>query len=172
MGVGRNLAYRKALFFDNKGFASHMHIMSGDDDLFINETATKYNTAIELHPDSFVYSEPKSSVLAWFRQKRRHMGAGKFYKARHKRMLGADALTGLLFYVSFFMCLAFQYAAYIAIGLFIIRWLCQVLVYRKQFKRLEGRDLRWFLPFYDLVYYLYLNVFGLIGMFTKSMRWK
>ena len=37
MGVGRNLAYRKHLFFDNKGFGSHNHIRSGDDDLFINE---------------------------------------------------------------------------------------------------------------------------------------
>src|SRR5690606_19848156 len=32
MGVGRNLAYTKTLFFKHKGFASHMHILSGDDD--------------------------------------------------------------------------------------------------------------------------------------------
>ena len=28
MGVGRNLAYKKSLFFDNKGFANHLHIPS------------------------------------------------------------------------------------------------------------------------------------------------
>ena len=32
MGVGRNMAYKKDLFFRNKGFAAHMHIKSGDDD--------------------------------------------------------------------------------------------------------------------------------------------
>ena len=32
MGVGRNLAYKKSLFFDNKGFATHLHLPSGDDD--------------------------------------------------------------------------------------------------------------------------------------------
>ena len=46
MGVGRNLAYKKSLFFDNKGFASHIHIPSGDDDLFIQEVAHKNNVAI------------------------------------------------------------------------------------------------------------------------------
>src|ERR1043166_9402215 len=43
MGVGRNLAYTKDLFFRNKGFASHQHILSGDDDLFVNENANKNN---------------------------------------------------------------------------------------------------------------------------------
>ena len=32
MGVGRNLAYKKSLFFNNKGFASHYHIDSKDDE--------------------------------------------------------------------------------------------------------------------------------------------
>ena len=48
MGVGRNLAYKKSLFFDNKGFANHLHIPSGDDDLFINEVASPNNTAVSI----------------------------------------------------------------------------------------------------------------------------
>ena len=46
MGVGRNLAYKKSLFFNNKGFASHMHIPSGDDDLYIQEIAKKNSISI------------------------------------------------------------------------------------------------------------------------------
>ena len=42
MGVGRNLAYKKSLFFDNKGFASHIHIPSGDDDLFISGNTKRF----------------------------------------------------------------------------------------------------------------------------------
>ena len=52
MGVGRNLAYNKSLFFNNKGFASHYHIQTGDDDLFINEVANNKNTAIEFRKES------------------------------------------------------------------------------------------------------------------------
>jgi len=52
MGVGRNLSYKKDLFFKNKGFASHLKILSGDDDLFVNEAATKTNTAVCIDPNS------------------------------------------------------------------------------------------------------------------------
>ena len=46
MGVGRNLAYKKELFYKQKGFASHHHIAGGDDDLFINAAANSNNTAV------------------------------------------------------------------------------------------------------------------------------
>jgi len=38
MGVGRNLAYKRSVFFKNKGFSSHNYVISGDDDLFVNAT--------------------------------------------------------------------------------------------------------------------------------------
>ena len=41
MGVGRNLAYKKDLFFEVNGFASHMKLRSGDDDLFVNQNGNK-----------------------------------------------------------------------------------------------------------------------------------
>src|SRR5690606_17628256 len=40
MGVGRNLAYTKELFFKERAFSKHYHIVSGDDDLFVNGAAT------------------------------------------------------------------------------------------------------------------------------------
>ncbi|WCT14143.1 glycosyltransferase [Mucilaginibacter jinjuensis] len=172
MGVGRNLAYRKELFFSVKGFASHMHIMSGDDDLFVNQNATPANTVIELHQDSFIFSEPKTSFGAWGRQKRRHAGAGKLYKAKHKRMLATDAVSGLLFYLLFFSCLAAEPAMYIAVSLFIVRWLAQILVYKKQFTTLQGKDFIWYIPIADTLYYLYLNIFGLVGTLKKTNQWK
>ena len=64
MGVGRNLAYKKSLFFENKGFASHLHIPSGDDDLFIREVANKHNTTIVVDKSSHTTSEPKV-YLSW-----------------------------------------------------------------------------------------------------------
>ena len=72
MGVGRNLAYHKELFFKNKGFSSHQHILSGDDDLFINEVANKTNTQIVVDSAAHTISVPKQSFKLWIRQKRRH----------------------------------------------------------------------------------------------------
>ncbi len=76
MGIGRNLAYTKTLFFSNKGFASHMHVMSGDDDLFVNENATPDNVGIEIHPDAHTRSSAKNTGNYYW-QKKRHMGVSK-----------------------------------------------------------------------------------------------
>lgn len=43
-GDGYNLAMRRSVFMANKGFASTIHLHSGDDDLFVNQIATESNT--------------------------------------------------------------------------------------------------------------------------------
>lgn len=45
---GNNVAYRRAKFFSNKGFSRSLNKKYGDDDIFISEIATKYNTVVEL----------------------------------------------------------------------------------------------------------------------------
>jgi len=84
MGIGRNLAYKKEEFYNVKGFINHMKIRSGDDDLFINQIAKSKNTAICYSPESFTYSQPKTTFKAWFTQKRRHVSTARFYKSFDK----------------------------------------------------------------------------------------
>jgi poly-beta-1,6-N-acetyl-D-glucosamine synthase len=172
MGIGRNLAYTKSLFFSSKGFASHMHILSGDDDLFVNQNATPDNTAIEIHPDAFTYSDAKTSPGGWYRQKKRHFGVGKVYKGRHRRMLSIDAASGFLFYILLTLCLIFNFEPLLALGLFMFRLIFQYIIYGKLFKRLGGKDLLWYLPIFDMIYYIYLNIFGLTASFIKTTKWK
>ena len=81
MGVGRNLSYKKAVFFRHKGFSAHNHVPGGDDDLFINKAATKKNTAIVIDKDAFTLSEPPKTWEQWMRQKNRHYTTSKYYKA-------------------------------------------------------------------------------------------
>ena len=172
MGVGRNLAYTKTLFFGAKGFAAHMHIMAGDDDLFVNQNATPENTAIEIHPDSFMYTDAKTSLGSWIKQKRRHSGVGKLYKNKHRRMLSLDAITGFLFYILLTLSIVFNVEPLLALGLFMFRLIFQLLIYSRLFKRLDGKNLLWYLPFIDLIYYTYLNIFGLTAIFIKTTQWK
>jgi glycosyltransferase involved in cell wall biosynthesis len=54
MGVGRNLSYKKTIFYRHKGFSAHNNIPSGDDDLFINMAATKKNTKVNIDKDAFL----------------------------------------------------------------------------------------------------------------------
>jgi len=172
MGIGRNLAYTKTLFFGAKGFAAHMHILSGDDDLFVNQNATSDNTIIEIHPEAFTYTAAKTTIGTWYKQKKRHLGVGKYYKTTHRRKLIFDALTGGLFYLLLTLCLVFNFEPILAISIFIFRLVLQYIIYNKIFKKLDSGDLLWGLPALDLFYYTYLNVFGLIATFIKTKQWK
>lgn len=172
MGVGRNLAYTKSLFFRSKGFAAHLHLISGDDDLFINQTATAFNTAVQINPEAHTYSETKTNLSDYYRQKRRHMGVGKYYKSRNRILITLDALSGFLFYTLFTILLFLKFELWVVGGIFIFRLIAQCLIYPKIFKKLDAADLIWWFPVLDLFYYIYLNLFGVVGSVTKNLKWK
>ncbi|MFN4082306.1 MAG: glycosyltransferase [Bacteroidia bacterium] len=169
MGVGRNLAYTKQLFFNNKGFASHSHILSGDDDLFINEVATAGNTTYTIHPESFMLTPAKKTIDAYFRQKSRHITTGKFYKNKHKALLGGYFASLILFH--FYVIIGFIYLPWqwpvIAIAL---KLLLQTIIFTPSLKKLGYKNLAWFLLFLDVLYVLYISYFGTKGLLTRNAR--
>jgi biofilm PGA synthesis N-glycosyltransferase PgaC len=171
MGVGRNLAYRKEVFFRHKGFASHQHIMSGDDDLFINEAATPYNVAIECNPESFTWSEGKPTFEKWSRQKSRHMTTGKHYKPQHKRSLGVYYASLFLFYGLLAACLLVNITTWpIVAGIYFLRLLSQVIVYYNAAVKLKCTSLVWSVPFNDILFVLFTLFYGTKGLFTRNTK--
>ncbi|HVU83700.1 MAG TPA: glycosyltransferase, partial [Puia sp.] len=156
MGVGRNLSYKKNLFFKNKGFSSVNHLPGGDDDLFINQVASRSNTRIVIDPESFTLSEPKKSFRDWVKQKSRHYSTGKFYRPRQKWVLGIYSLSQFLFYPAFIVSLV--YASWVwTLAVFGLRFLIQGVVYFKVMKKLNESDLYpfwWLLDIWMFAYYL------------------
>lgn len=63
-GTACNLAYRRSLFFDHKGFSSALHLNYGDDDLFVSEIATSDNCVAEISPDAVVCRRESDSAYA------------------------------------------------------------------------------------------------------------
>ncbi len=156
MGVGRNLSYKKDLFLKNKGFSSLNHILSGDDDLFINKVATARNTAIVIDQNAITLSEPKKTFGAWMRQKRRHNSTSKYYKPRHKFLLGSYALSYFLFYPLVILTAIFA-SWQIALAVFVVRAISQAIIFYKTMKRLNEHDLFawwWLLDIWMFFYYL------------------
>ncbi len=171
MGVGRNLAYTKNLFFKNKGFASHQHILSGDDDLFINETATAYNVAIQLNPDSFVYTEPKKTYSAWSRQKTRHVSTGKYYKTKDKIFLGMYYTSLMLFFASLTCLLIFEITWPVCLSIYGVRLIAQMLIMYFALKKLKNINMLWLLPLLDILYLFYIIIFGTKGLITRKQKY-
>jgi glycosyltransferase involved in cell wall biosynthesis len=155
MGVGRNLAYRKQLFFDHNIYPKYPQLISGDDDLLINHAATKENTTIRLSTGTFMYSEPKRTWDEYWYQKKRHVSTGRYYKWRHKGLLGVLAVANLFFYPLFLMCLIYTGFAAEALMLFLIKLFVQVVVYNSVMKRLEVHDLFLLFPLLDLTFLIY-----------------
>jgi glycosyltransferase involved in cell wall biosynthesis len=157
MGVGRNLSYKRDLFFKHKGFSSINTIPSGDDDLFINKIATKDNTAVVIDPEAFTLSNPKKTWNEWMNQKYRHYTTAKFYKPLHKFLLGLYSFSLFCIYPLLAISIIF-YCWWLALAVFGVRFLLQGFIYFKTMKKLNEKDLWiWYLLF-DLwmpLYYLF-----------------
>lgn len=159
MGVGRNLSYRKDLFIRHKGFASINHIPSGDDDLFINKAATGKNTAVVIDPDAVTRSIPKTTWKGWLKQKSRHYTTAKFYKPKHKFLLGLYFTTQFLFYPLFILAAIF-YDWRIVLGIFTIRLLLQAIIFHRTMKKMGEADLwPWFILL-DMWMFFYYIIFA------------
>ena len=172
MGVGRNLSYKKSLFFRGKGFAAHMHIPSGDDDLFVNQNATATNTTIEIRPETHMLSEPKLTWKAYWNQKMRHLGAGKFYKTSHQKKLSIQAISAIAFYILLIACYALQIEVVLICVLLFLRLLAQIFIFYKAMLRLQSKDLIYWVLILDLFYYIYLSILSIRGLFRKKIVWK
>lgn len=159
MGVGRNLSYKKDLFFRNKGFSSINHIPSGDDDLFINKVATKNNTAVIIDPEAVTRSIPKRTWKEWRKQKSRHYTTAKYYKPKHKFLLGLYVATQFLFYPLFVATIVF-YDWRFAIALLAVKLSIQGYILHKSMKKMGEKDLwPWFVAL-DIWMFFYYIIFA------------
>lgn len=173
MGVGRNLAYRKEVFFRHKGFASHQHIFCGDDDLFVNEAATPHNVSIEIDPATFVYTEPKTTFSSYSVQKVRHMHTGKYYKKAHQRFLGMYYSGMILFYATVAASLIVNIFTWpIVVGIFAVKLISQTIIFYLCGKKLKCQNIAFGLLFLDFIYVFFLLIYGTRGFFTRNLkRW-
>lgn len=172
MGVGRNLAYTSTQFYEMKGFASHLHLRSGDDDLFVNEAATSDNTTICFHPDSITRSVPKTSFSEWFHQKKRHVSVAGHYKNTHKLLLSGFYIFRILFWLLMPGLLIFQIFPEIVLAILGVKLITEAFVYIKAAKKLNEKDVVWLFPFFDLfLIFLQLTIF-ISNLISKPKHWK
>ena len=147
MGVGRNLAYKKELFFKTGGFKKMMNNRAGDDDLFVNHVANRKNTAVVCSRDSITWSPSKTTMRDWWQQKRRHLSVSHDYRLGTKIRLALEPMSRGLFYLAVIALLvAFAYQpivgsplsilAALALGLFLLRWIVQSIIINLSAKRM------------------------------------
>ncbi len=172
MGVGRNLSYKKELFFKVKGFANHMHINSGDDDLFIKEAANNKNTAICIDPQAHTISKVPNTLKKYFIQKKRHFRSSSLYKLHASIYLGLFHLLEILLPLLIILQIVVLKAYLFAICIFILKVVIQILILYKINHNLQEKKLILFSPILDFVSSLVLSIFYIISIFNKKNKWK
>ncbi len=171
MGVGRNLAYTKDLFMKNNGFYNHLRVLSGDDDLFVNENADSHNTNICISPESFTVSKPKQNLKTYLFQKRRHISTAKYYKTKHKLLLGTYYISLVAFWILSVLLLTQLFWWKTVLAVVALRFLVSFIINSKAAKKLDESDLVWFLPILEpslILLQFYIFVHNLI---SKPKTW-
>jgi cellulose synthase/poly-beta-1,6-N-acetylglucosamine synthase-like glycosyltransferase len=174
MGVGRNLAYRRSAFFSNKGFGAHNHLISGDDDLFVNTNASGKNTCVKFSNGTHTRSVPSSGLREWFTQKKRHLTTGPYYKFMDKLLLITEPFTRIIFYSSFIALLAFSFLLPIVLSVFGLRIIIQIIVFTLVSKKLNEKGMLVYSLFFDIFSPIINTIVYLSNNRNRSVknRWK
>ncbi len=181
MGLGRNMAYRKELFFDNKGYSAHLNLQRGEDDLFINQVANGENTRVLTHAQAVTRMQPLERYKDFKEDKVSYKATSPYYKGAQRYVLGFETCSRLLFYLFVVLTIAWGIythhwlAAGISLLIWIFRLVVQGVIINKTAAEL-GESRRYFfsLPVFDLLqplqslkFSLYRKVRGR-GDFTRK----
>ncbi|MDD4848444.1 MAG: glycosyltransferase [Bacteroidales bacterium] len=175
MGVGRNLSYKKPLFFRENGFISHYTTPSGDDDIFVNRVATRKNCRICLAPDGITLSESKKTLKQWLRQKRRHFSASTKYKWGDMVMLTIFPMFQLLFFITLiwtFVALLPTFWWFLVPILFALRLFTQLFITKKCMNKVGEKGFLMWTPFFEILLMIVIPILLLLGSLFKPKKWK
>lgn len=157
MGIGRNMGFRKELFFDNKGFSSLLNMENGEDNIFINRITTKENTDVILSPHSMVESNVVDGISSWRSVKTTYLTTRKYYKGSRAKLLSLEIFSRYIFYMLLAaLCIigvvsSIKAIILFAILLFVIRFTVQLIVVNKNSKVYNAGGFYFTLPLFDLI---------------------
>jgi glycosyltransferase involved in cell wall biosynthesis len=172
MGVGRNLSYSKSSFFSVGGFKSHYRLLSGDDDLLINQIARKDNTFICVDKDAEVQSIPEQDWQSYWMQKRRHLTTGSSYRFLHRFLLLLQPVSLLFFWLSSIVLLVSHNWLEITLIVVLSRVLAQILIFRRSSRWLGQSDLTILAPLFEIFILVFTTCAHAANAVSKRVTWK
>ena len=173
---GRNLAYLKKHFDSQKGYSKHRFLQIGEDDLFVNEVATKRNIAIELSPESIIKTR-RDGLSEWKDFKINKAITKRFYKRAPVLLWRLELVSRLFFAASFIACFIYGFWNIIlpvsALLAFIIRFFSQMFVINKTAGYLKLEKFYFTIPLFDLMQPFVNTYFYMYRLFKgkKNYTW-
>ncbi len=172
MGVGRNLSYKKSLFKQQKGFSRHQHVLSGDDDLFVNKAANKTNVKINIDARAKTIAVPEATFKAYLKQKKRHLSAGFMYRQIHLFLLGLEVFSRFLFYLSALFLLSSANFVLPTVLLYAFRLFLLLFLLNRFSDRMKEQRNSVFIFIFDFLVPLINLVVSIQYIFNRKIAWK
>ncbi len=169
MGVGRNLLY-KSNTLNEEILEKHQDLVSGDDDLSVNELSKDKSVGICLDPQSFVYTFPKNSWFSYFNQKRRHYSTSHRYNSRELLHLMLLSGSHFFFYMTIFILLV-QKVFLICATLYLIRIFLILPIVIKVKNKLCAKISVVEFMILDFVHVIYYMIFAYSVLFPQKHKW-
>lgn len=166
-GNGRNLSYRKDLFFAHKGYYKSLSLHAGDDDLFINESANAQNTWVEYSPESITEMAKIERFSMWKEMKVSRAATQRYYKGWTLSFFRFESMSYFLFFLSVIASIVLGIVGNWLISvlaglLYIIRFVIKASVLHKSARLLQQKPvtgslflLEFILPLFNLYVRIY-----------------
>lgn len=165
-GNETNFGFRKSLFMDNGGYVSHMQVVGGGTDIFINEVSSSANTKTCITKCAYVRSPHPATFSHWLKTYSDSVRFFSYYSFTHKFILSSLFLTNILFFMTLVLFLTFfdtlsPPVLQVCGGMFAFRYICYYIVVSKSARKLDEKDVLILLPileFLSLVVRIILNL--------------
>ncbi len=169
-GTSGNLSYTKSLFDEKKGFSSHLILEDGDDDLLIRDIATDANTRVCADADAITWSHRDISMKSFMYQRERQMATYARYKFGTKFRISMEMISRYAYYVLAALSVGMLalMGEFITMGIValiaLMRYVMQLVIFRKTSNALEERKFAFSIPLFDIV----LPFFTLYARFNEK----
>ncbi|MDB5274379.1 MAG: glycosyl transferase family 2 [Chitinophagaceae bacterium] len=173
MGVGRNLGYKKDFLENHLDAFPFQNHLGGDDDLLINQLSTGKDAVACTNQESFVQTFPPNTWSAWWKQKRRHLSAGKRYKPTIKWLLSTYWISASWFWLTFFLLMALTTSEDLVILLFVqsLFFCAATAILYPVFRIFKAGSLLPLFLFWDFLYIASSSIIGFSTFLVKNKKW-
>lgn len=170
MAVGRNLACTKSVLLAAQTNPIWSSMPSGDDDLLIRLEGKKDNVVVIAEPDSFTYSEAKSTFKEWLKQKQRHLSTGKLYKKHIQFLLSLYGFShGLMWLLALLIWIGGL--GYLISSMFLLRCMLVWCLWAITADNLKEKRLILYLPLCDIAWAFYNLILSPYIFYKTKKQW-
>ena len=171
---GANLAYRKDVFLELKGFQGIDDLASGDDELFLHKVASKYPDGIGFCKSklAMVYTDAKPNLTEFIRQRKRWASKSTRYKDKRIVALGVVIwLFNILIFLNMVLSFFNSSYFYVLLLIFLLKFIAEFAFLSTITQFARRKELLSYLPVLTIIHVFYIVYIGIAGNSGKYV-WK